>query len=38
MFAIIRALRIHCFNCVGSGTINGATCRRCGGSGIEPGT
>jgi DnaJ-class molecular chaperone len=38
MFSFIRALFAACYNCIGDGTVSGVTCRRCGGSGIEPGT
>ena len=27
-----------CYNCVGTGVANSVICRRCGGSGTEPGT
>jgi len=38
MFASLIRFAMDCFNCIGTGTANGVTCRRCGGSGIEPGT
>jgi hypothetical protein len=36
--AIRRAVRAACYLCVGDGHVDGMTCRRCGGSGTEPGT
>ena len=37
MLSLISTLFAACYNCIGDGVINGKTCRRCGGSGIEPG-